>query len=87
MFLTTAMIPEVLTSSIILLPWSDYITVYTTISSTIPKAHDQTWYLPNIIIKNPSYYLKIEQGIKDYLEYNTNLRLPYGKHTNLCCME
>lgn len=71
-FLTTAMVPEILTSSIIPIPWSDHNAIYTTISSTIPKAHDSTWYLPDIILKNPLHSQIIEQGIKDYLEFNTN---------------
>lgn len=56
-FLTIGMIPELLTSHIIPIPWSDHNAVLTTITSTIPKKHDPTWYLPDILLKHPSHSL------------------------------
>lgn len=54
-FLTIGMIPELLTSHIIPIPWSDHNAVLTTITSTIPKNHDPTLYLPDILLKQPSH--------------------------------
>lgn len=70
-FLTIGMIPEFLTSNIIPILWSDHSAVYTTIASTIPKAHDPSWYIPNILLKNPSHRIIIEQTLKEYLIHNT----------------
>ena len=68
--LTTGMLPEVLASSIIPIPWSDHNAVLTTIASAIPKNHDPTWYLPEILLKHPTYCLVIERSLKEYLELN-----------------
>lgn len=38
-FLTIGMVPEILSSTIIPIPWSDHNAVYTTIASIIPRAH------------------------------------------------
>lgn len=71
-FVTIGMVPEIITSIIIPIPWSDHNAVYTSVASIIPKAHDPTWYLPDIIIKHPSHRLIIEQALKDYLKNNTS---------------
>lgn len=70
-FLTIGMIPEILNSNIIPIPWSDHNAVFTSIASAIPKSHDRTWYLPNILLKNPSHCIQVEQALKEYLLYNT----------------
>lgn len=51
--LTVGMLPEILSSNIIPIPWSDHNAVYTTIASTILKTHDPSWYLPYILLKKP----------------------------------
>lgn len=69
-FLTTGMIPEILSSNIIPIPWSDHNAVLTTITSTIPKTQDKTWYLPEILLKQPIYRNKIEHALKEYFILN-----------------
>ena len=71
-FVTIGMVPEILYSNIIPIPWSDHNAVYTTMASTIPKNHDPTWYLPEIILKHPAHCQLIEQALKDYLELNAS---------------
>lgn len=66
------MLPEILSSNIIPIPWSDHNAVYTTIASTIPKSHDSSWYLPDILLKNPSHRLIFDQALKEYLMHNTS---------------
>ena len=58
------MIPEILNSNITPTPWSDHNVVFTTVASAIPKNHDPTWYLPEILLKHPTYCLVIEQALK-----------------------
>lgn len=36
----------------------------------MPKAHDPTWYIPDIMLKNPSQCQKVEQALKEYLMHN-----------------
>lgn len=69
-FLITGMAPEILTSSIVPIPWSDHNAVYTTIASTIPKTHNAICYLPDSMLKHPTHRLIIEQAIKQYLTHN-----------------
>lgn len=86
------MVPEILTSSIVPIPWSDHNAVYTTITSTIPKTYDTTWYLPDSMLKHPFFCLSIEQALKDFLTHNTSpdiSTLTLWERTNLyfveCC--
>ena len=71
-FLSIGMLPEVLDSSIIPIPWSDHNAVLTVLSSMIPKKQDPTWYLPDIILKHPSYRTIIEQDLDEYITLNTS---------------
>ena len=61
-FLTIGMLPEVLNSVIMPIPWSDHNAVSITIASTIPKKQDPTWYMPDILLRHPSYCSEIEQS-------------------------
>lgn len=66
------MVPEVILSKIIPIPWSDHNAVYTSVASTIPKGHDPSWYLPDVLLKHPSHCLTIQQALNDYVEHNTS---------------
>lgn len=69
-FVTIGMVPEVILSKIIPIPWSDHNAVYTSVASTIPKGHDPSWYLPDVLLKHPSHCLTIQQALNDYVEHN-----------------
>lgn len=70
--LTIGMIPEILTANIIPIPWSDHNAVLTSINPTIPKGHDPTWYLPDIMLKHSNHRQIIEQALKEYISFNAS---------------
>ena len=76
-FVTIGMVPELIASNIIPIPWSNHNAIFTSIASILPRAHDRTWYLPDVLIKHPSYRLPIEKALTEYLEHNTNTEIPF----------
>lgn len=70
-FLTVGMVPEILASKILPIPWSDHRAIYTVTASTIPKAHDPTWLLRDSLLKYQTHKLNIELALKEYLEDNS----------------
>ena len=68
--LTIGMLPEVLDSDIVPIPWSDHNAVLTTLASIIPKKQDPTWYLPDKILKHPMYRTIVEQELSEYITLN-----------------
>lgn len=65
------MVPEILTSTIVPIPWSDHNAVCTSSDSPIPKSHDPTWCLPDSVVKHPTHQFDIEHALKEYLALNT----------------
>lgn len=69
-FLSTSMIPEIISQSTTPFPCTHHCAVYTTIASPIPMSHNTSWTINDTTLTHPAHYLEIEVALTNYLSNN-----------------